>query len=58
MLGKFERLKNEFIEVLLRRQGKIDKFEIDRLNEYTQFIALKMEEANASSIVHNRMPEM
>lgn len=49
MLGKMERLKNEFIEVLLRRKGRIDKFEIDFLNEYTQFLALKMEEANAST---------
>ena len=44
MITKMERIKNEFLEVLLRRDGQVNKVQIDFLNEYTQFVAMKLED--------------
>ena len=53
MINKMERIKNEFMEVLLRRDGQVNRTQIDVLNEYTQFVAQKLEEMNENYIVYN-----
>lgn len=46
MINKMERIKNEFMEVLLRRDGQLNKAQIDFINEYAEFVAQKLEEMN------------
>lgn len=53
MINKMERIKNEFMEVLLRRDGQVNRTQIDFLNEYTQFVEQKLEDMNENYIVHN-----
>ena len=53
MINKMERIKNEFMEVLLRRDGQVNRTQIDFLNEYTQFVAQKLEDVDENYIVYN-----
>ena len=48
MTNKIERIKNEFMEVVLRRDGQLVKEQIDFLNEYTQFISQKLEDVDGT----------
>lgn len=56
MIAKMERIKNEFMEVLLRRDGQVNRTQIDVLNEYTQFVAQKLEDIDENYIVYNPLP--
>lgn len=40
------RIKSEFMEVVLRRDGQLNKEQIDFINEYAEFVAQKLEEMN------------
>ena len=46
MNNTMTRIKSEFMEVVLRRAGQLNKEQIDFINEYTQFVATKLEEMN------------
>jgi hypothetical protein len=51
LLGGFmdntmNRIKSEFMEVVLRRDGQLNKEQIDFINEYAEFVAQKLEEMN------------
>ena len=50
------KIKSEFMEVVLRRDGQLNKEQIDFINEYAQFVATKLEEMNGSNIVYNTLP--
>jgi hypothetical protein len=44
MISKLERIKNDFVEVILKEKGFINKEDIILLSRYTQFIAWKLDE--------------
>jgi hypothetical protein len=48
-------IRSEFMEVVLRRDGQLNKEQIDFINEYTQFVATKLEGMNGSHIVYNTL---
>ena len=55
MNNTMTRIKSEFMEVVLRRAGQLNKEQIDFINEYTQFVATKLERMNGSHIVYNTL---
>ena len=52
------KIKSEFMEVVLRRDGQLNKEQIDFINEYAEFVALKLEETNDCYAVHNSLSEV
>ena len=46
MNNTMTRIKSEFMEVVLRRDGQLNKEQIDFINEYAEFVAQKLEEMN------------
>lgn len=58
MSNLMNQIRSEFMEVVLRRDGQLNKEQIDFINEYTQFVTMKLEEMNDSNIVYNTLSEM
>lgn len=52
MIAKLERIKNEFIEIILKERGYIGKEDITFLNKYTQFLCLKLEDIDDFNVYH------
>jgi len=50
MLSKLEKIKNDFIEILVKENGSINKEQIDFLGRYTQYMNEKLEECNIDFI--------
>ncbi len=45
-------IRSEFMEVVLRRDGQLNKEQIDFINEYTQFVAERLETVNEGNSVY------
>ncbi len=45
-------IRSEFMEVVLRRDGQLNKEQIDFINEYTQFVSERLETVNEGNSVH------